>query len=336
MDRAQREQIARKRTLNILRSHGVANARTLEQKISDAGPSPQRVDPHVLTPIRAALVDEGIVTRESHANGTWYHLTSESNTRVTARLNEQVPIWLALQKSSLNKRIGQTLEIATYRALLQLPRQYSFFGAFTDLDEHDDKALYSKQEPPSHISGRSIPGKKKLDFLLHHPTAGWLGLECKNVREWLYPQQTEIVETLRKCTELDVIPVIIARRIPYATFRLMHTCGVILHQCYNQLYPSSAQDIGKKAAHKDNLGYHDIRFGNQPDVRLSNFVLKHLCNIAEASKKRYDEYKDLLAGYSSGELDYPSFAARVSRRERGLDEDYGLPDDIFDPSNFFE
>jgi hypothetical protein len=38
LTRAEREEIARKRLVAILRTHGVANARTLEQKISDAGP----------------------------------------------------------------------------------------------------------------------------------------------------------------------------------------------------------------------------------------------------------------------------------------------------------
>jgi hypothetical protein len=47
MTRQQRETIASQRLLGILRTHVVANLRTLEQKISDAGPSHVRVDPHI-------------------------------------------------------------------------------------------------------------------------------------------------------------------------------------------------------------------------------------------------------------------------------------------------
>jgi hypothetical protein len=48
-----------KRLLVNIEAHGIATARTLEQKISDGGPFNQRVDPHVLTPVRNRLVDEG-------------------------------------------------------------------------------------------------------------------------------------------------------------------------------------------------------------------------------------------------------------------------------------
>ena len=50
--RADRELLAAKRLRNVLRVHGVATDRTLEQKISDAGPFDQRIDPHVLTDVR--------------------------------------------------------------------------------------------------------------------------------------------------------------------------------------------------------------------------------------------------------------------------------------------
>ena len=46
--RLEREALACRRLVRVLARHGVANSRTLEQKISDAGPGDQRVDPHVL------------------------------------------------------------------------------------------------------------------------------------------------------------------------------------------------------------------------------------------------------------------------------------------------
>ena len=58
-----RLQLAQKRLLNILRSHDIAIDRTLEQKISDAGPANQRVDPHILTQAKALLVGEGRIVR---------------------------------------------------------------------------------------------------------------------------------------------------------------------------------------------------------------------------------------------------------------------------------
>jgi hypothetical protein len=317
LTREERDATARRRILNILRQHGVANSRTLEQKISDAGPGPQRIDPHILTPMRAQLVQEGWVHRFNLKNGNWYHLADAPTSLVEQRLAAQLPVWEKLGQSILSNRIGQTLEIATYRALLGVAPPVFFLGRFVDLDGHDDSTLYSKEEPPRHIGARSIPGKKCLDFLVHHPAAGMLGIECKNVREWLYPQQTEIVETLKKCLALDCLPVIIARRIPFVTFRLLRTCGAITHQVFNQLFPATAQDVADAARHKDVLGYHDIRTGNTPDARLTAFIQHNLLAVAPDARERFENYKDLLAAYASGELPYEGFAARVRRRELG-------------------
>ncbi len=43
LTRKEREEIAARRIVNVLNAQGVANLRTLEQKIADAGPNPQRV-----------------------------------------------------------------------------------------------------------------------------------------------------------------------------------------------------------------------------------------------------------------------------------------------------
>jgi hypothetical protein len=73
MTREQWHQIAFRRLNNILTAHTVANARTLENKISDAGPTNQRVQPHILTEARQILEDRGDILRVG--DGTvWYYL----------------------------------------------------------------------------------------------------------------------------------------------------------------------------------------------------------------------------------------------------------------------
>jgi hypothetical protein len=118
------------------------------------------------------------------------------------------------------------------------------------------------------------------------------------------------------------VTVIIARRIPYVTFRLLRPCGVIVHQTYNQLFPLSDQALADRARHKRNLGYHDIRVGNAPDARLLKFIGKNLPAIAEGARSRFDEYRDLLTDFVSGALSYDEFAARVRRRQSGTNEDH--------------
>jgi hypothetical protein len=296
----------------------VATARTLEQKISDAGPNDQRIDPHVLTGARKQLVADGVITKTIHAGVPWYHLTVTPPKTVKARLDVLRPIHLRLQQQSFTNRLGQTLEIAVYRALRANPEIHTL-GAFPDLDAHDDSTLYHREEPPSTISGKTTPGK--LDFIVVAKPWALAGVEVKNVREWLYPDRDEVRDLLTKCCALDAVPVLIGRRIPFVTFKLLNICGVVVHQTYNQLFPLSEEDLAEQARHKDLLGYHDIRLGNQPDARLQRFCSEHLPPLIHSMLPRFNAYRDLLQAFSSGAMPYEEFAARTRRRSQAKAED---------------
>ena len=69
-----RIELGKKRLQSVLSRHTVAMARTLEQKISDAGPSGQRVDPAYLTKALQELRAEGRVTlrwRNESSGSIW-------------------------------------------------------------------------------------------------------------------------------------------------------------------------------------------------------------------------------------------------------------------------
>jgi hypothetical protein len=321
LSRAERDALATKRLVVNLRAHGVANARTLEQKISDAGPYGQRIDPHILTPVRKQLETDGTIARTVHDNVPWFHLADADASQVGARLAIQLPIHRALNAGTLPKRIGQCLEIATYRALRAGPL-LDFHGRFRDLSDHDDDQLFRKEEPPQHIGARELPGEQRLDFLVRHPEAGYLGLECKNTRPWLYPHDADIKEMLAKCIALDVVPVLIARRIPFVTFKLFSTCGVIMHQTYNQLLPNTEAELAKKARDKTLLGYHDIRLRNAADPRMLTFIARNMPAIAVDARAKFADYSDLLDAFATGVMPYEEFAGRVRRRSRGEAEDF--------------
>lgn len=323
-----REQLARKRLVRILERHGVANARTLEQKISDAGPYNQRIHPHVLTGARNGLVKKGRIVRLRKHNAPWFHLAETPEATVQARLDEQLPVFRALQHGDTGSRVGQCLEIAIYRALLR-QNTLDHLGSFTNLDDHDDSRLYSKEEPPQSLSGRRLSGNQRLDFLVRHPGAGWAGIEAKNVREWLYPDREEISELLGKAVALDCVPVLVGRRIPFVTFKVLSTCGVVFHQTYNQLLPEADRELADKARDKRLLGYHDIRVGNEPDDRLLKFIGTNLARVLPEVRERFDEYKDLMGDFADGSIKYAEFAARVRQRAQGVNEasDWEPPDD---------
>jgi hypothetical protein len=318
MTREEREAIAETRLLRVLGTLTIANQRTLEQKISDAGPFNQRIDPHVLSDVRRRLMLEGQIGRVNAANAPWFFAGNTPPEVRDARLQELVAVYTPYLK--IGTRIGQALEIATYRAFCQMPEDTEFYGRFKDLDAHDDSTMYSKEEPPQHIGTRSLRGDENLDFILRTADAGFIGIECKNVRHWMYPHVTEIKETLRKCLALNAVPVLIARRIPFVTFNVLGKCGLIIHQTYNQLMPATDIELATKVRDKTILGYHDVRTGNEPDSRLVKFITKNLPAVAAAARVKFEDNRHLLEAYAFGDMNYEEFTGRVLRRARGEDE----------------
>lgn len=324
MTREERIALGQKRLVSVLRRHVVAPMRTLEQKIADAGPSNQRIDPHLLTLAQKRLLESREIVRFTRNGKPWFYVNGTDPADVQRRLAVLGPIHDRTSTKDFGMRSGQTLEIAVYRAL-SAQSSTQFLGGFPNLDAHDDSTLYSKEEPPRLISGRAIPGEMRLDFIFVDPVSGVGGIEVKNVREWMYPNRREVVDLLRKCCSIRAVPVLIARRIAYSTFSILHTCGVLVHETFNQLYPFSDADLASLVREKTLLGYHDVRVGNLPDARLSTFIHRHLPTLLPNARERFAKYFDLLSDYGNGVIQYPEFAWRVRRRESGENDDGSIP-----------
>lgn len=260
--------------------------------------------------------------RENFHNAPWFRLGNADPGFIKKRFDEIGPVYRAFVNGKLAGRIGQALEIATYRALKDA--QLEFFGRFKNLQAHDDGSMYEKEEPPQHIGRLSLSGDQRLDFLVRHPDpgVGMMGLECKNVREWLYPDRDEVMEILQKCLAINSVPVLIGRRIPFVTFKLLSACGVICHQTYNQLVPNSEAELAEKVKHKSILGYHDIRLGNAPDARMTKFIGINLIPLGSEARAKFDKNRDLLEAFAGGNHSYSEFSARLRRRLSGQNEDH--------------
>jgi hypothetical protein len=308
--------VGKRRIVNVLRKHGVATTRMLEQKISDAGPYPQRIDPHLLTVSRAQLISEGtILTIRGPGGHQWHHLSATDLAAVQERFDKLSVLHQQTEDRSFTLRIGQTAEIAVYKAMKRTINPPShFFGHFPDLDKHDDSRLYSKTEPPNAVSGKPS-GKGVLDFLLYNPAAALMGIEVKNIREWIYPDRETMKDLLHKCSDISAVPVLIARRIHYSTFSVMNSCGVVIHQFYNQLYPFADTELAEKVRPKLALGYFDLRVGNEPDVRMLHFFAHSLPIVAEESRRKFAQHEDTIAAFVGDRMSYAEFLTRIKGRE---------------------
>lgn len=294
----------------------------MEHKIADAGPNPVRVHPHILTPVKSKLVKDGRLVQLSLGNAQWLHLSDENPDRVQERLGILQDLWGEYTAPAVVRRTGQALEIAIFRALVAADG-VTPLGGFINLDGHDDSRLCQKEELQN-LNGRSL-GRRSLDFIVALPP-DYGGIEAKNVRQWLYPHDSEVKAALQKALTLDVVPILIARRIPFVTFRLLSTCGVVLHETYNQRMANADAALADRVKDKNLLGYHDVRVGNEPDARMTKFIGTNLPAVMAQSRERLAQYRDLLSAYASDEMPYDEFAARVRRRQLGQNEDNDWPE----------
>jgi hypothetical protein len=331
--REQRLEIATTRLIRALRDNGVASMRTLEMKISDAGPYPQRIDPHILTEAREKLRKSGRIVTISEQT-RWYHLAETPSDVVKRRLDELRPIQIQYNKAGFPARLGQALEIATFKALGETDT--TFLGRFPRLSSHDDTRLYEKEEPPGYLGSRAIPDARRLDFIALYGGENRAGIECKNIREWIYPDRSEIRDLIDKCLYLDCIPVLIARRIHPSTFFVLNRCGLIIHQTYSQILPWSEGELAAKARDKSLLSYHDLKVGSDPDPRLRKFIRTNLPTVLGAMRPKWLAFRDLLEQYARQNISYPEFAARVRRRHQGTSEESDWEPDFEDNDEDWE
>lgn len=286
-------EVGKRRIYSILSRHVIASMRILEMKICDAGPFDQRPNPHILTKARDIMLKDGdLLQKEVSSGDGWYYLPGTPQDTLTSRFNLLNSI--AKKHHATHQRTGNCLEIAVFKALQQQTK-LDFQGHFID--------DYSKKiEHPDRLGNREL-NKGKLDFIITLPDR--CAIEVKNRREWIYPDNNKYIrDLLRKATELDAIPVLIARRIPYVTFMLLKQCGCVFHQTYNQLMDERDRVIAEKAKDKSLLGYHDIRIGSEPDKRLLKFITINLSDVLPSAREKFDEHKDLLASYASGHIRY--------------------------------
>lgn len=89
--------------------------------------------------------------------------------------------------------------------------------------------------------------QKNFDFILNGFDFGSIGIECKNYREWLYPNSFSITETIRKALETDTFPLLVARRFHYTTrTNILQHVGIIAHKAYSQYCQENSPDVVDK------------------------------------------------------------------------------------------
>ena len=305
---AARIRLGKRRVQSVLDTHTVANQKTLEQKISDQGPGDLRVDPHLLGLAIRDLREQrrlAIHTHPSTATLQWFSNLATSSARAQAKLSTIAPLYAETTSDGFGNLIGDALEIAVYKCLLEVEREkprYSFQGKFDLSGPKNNQNRYNKSDPPKTVSNNTTT--KQADFLQFGYDQGHVCIECKNYREWIYPNSKTIKDTIVKSYELGSIPLLVARRIHYSTFsNLLKPSGIIGHQTLFQYYPADKADFAAQIKHKDGIGFSDVMATETPHRLTREFFRDHLPEVVSVAAIRWARTKELLYEYATDQVD---------------------------------
>ena len=270
----ERLHLAQRRVRSVLSVRGLASQYQLQSKISEAGPTPQRCNPHVLTNALRTLSKTGeVATLLGPGRTTFYylvrHFEPDFDPGHALRRDQIFDFYSKYQKLTHSQpACGDALESVISTSI-------DLSGAYIPLGQ-------AKANPLKVIGGIDLKGN--VDFVLDflgNPTFYAL-VEAKNRREWVYPGSELLWKFIEKCVQATdlkkpILPVFIARKIQHLVFPFMKQIGMLGHQTHNQyLNPPTDEERAWITPFKDKdiLGFFDIRTDLTPSKELNHFFSK--------------------------------------------------------------
>jgi hypothetical protein len=326
----QRILIAKRRIQSILDRDTVCHQKTLEQKISEQGPRPLRVDPHLVSKAILDLLEQNRLATYPHKptnTKPWYANPGTTQEAVRCRLEILAPLYDQVSGHGFGNLTGDALEIIVFKCLRDIylrNRRYSYQGSFHLSEPKDRNGRYRKTEPPKTLGDRTSSGL--ADFYQFGHAAGTLCIECKNLREWMYPDHGLIKELIIKASELGSVPVLVARRLHYTTrANLLRPAGIIAHESLLQYYPPEAADIAAKVKDARLLGFTDVTPSEDPHQRTIRFFSENLPTIVDYMSERWFRNEQALLAFAHNEMNISQLYTEIGSVAGGKWEDRSFP-----------
>jgi hypothetical protein len=316
------------RLLNVLERELIAGIRTLEMKISDAGPQELRIEPHLLGLAGLELLHRQRVVAHKHpSTGThlWYAPIRLTGTDYGQKLDGLIETYLATTNPLFTAGLGDPLEISVFKILREIrrnDRRFMFLGSF-DLSARDALGRFRKIEPTTNYNEVALDGPP--DFVFFDPTSGETAIiECKNHREWVYPSSEAMKTLIAKALAAEMTPVIVARRISAITkFLFCEPAGILAHETYNQLYPETddARALAEVVKNVRGLGYFDVRASEEPSPRTVRFFTDLLPGLLPGAAEKFRRHSVSLQAWVSGAMPWRELRQQLAGQYGGADHE---------------
>lgn len=323
--------IANKRIHNILRDRRISYSSHFEIKISEAGPSYMRAEPHIISNVLRDMIANGeiknfVPTNLDNRNTASFYVPLNFKGAADYSRSRSFVEWrnLFLWATQRSEYCGYVLEKMIFDCVLKTDK-YHVLGSAPDFNEAGKLVKSAGSEILNYQGNLVYKGDSGSGFdlfVIHKNTDTPIGIEAKNIRDWIYPASLEVWRAIARACTLECLPVLIARKISYISkagfFANFGILGFETNFQYisQKIQPDSKYKFKEKVIHKDYLGFADIKLIKPKDTtpqHIINFFDNTLDNYAEEYFQKFMENKDLLKKYA---IDLGMAENGMSQRKR--------------------
>jgi hypothetical protein len=229
---------------------------------------------------------------------------------------------LFLKCSAESSLCGYQLEHFVYEAALNhSSNQYIVLGSGPIPD--DKGVLYKPANSEMNFyHGKKSYGGAGLDLFMQYNYQNKMiipvGVEAKNIREWIYPASVEVWRMVARACTLECLPVMASRKISYITtagfFAQFGIMGFQTHfQYFNPAVRSFSKYKFKEVIEKDGLGFADIKITDKLPPHFITFFNTILPPQIKIYYDRFMSYRELLMKYA---IEYEMAEDKLSSSDR--------------------
>lgn len=322
--------IADKRIRSVLAKRRISYSSHFEMKISEAGPNYMRAEPHIIFNALKIMLRQGQIEHYTPkvplVNAPTFFVPTDFKGAADYSRARNFVEWrdLFVVSSAQSKYCGFVLEKMVFDSILST-NHYHILGS---APLYNDQGYLDKGKGSEILTyqGNDIykaeAGSGFDLFAIHKATDTPIGIEAKNLREWIYPASEEVWRAIARGCTLNCLPVIIARKISFiARVGFFAEFGILGFETNFQYFDHQIQrDTGykfkEKVIDKNRLGFADIKLikptATTPS-HLVNFFDDTLNNYAEEYFEKFQRHKALLKKYA---IDYQMAESSLNQKKR--------------------
>lgn len=284
---------AAKRLNNLLKKHHVCSTREMEARLSDFGTNLlPPVHPHHLTTARKMLNLQVVSTNPRPL----YSLPNISISSISSHIARKELLNDAFINHFTKEELcGDVAERIIFNSMC--------LALNLSIEPHN---LGNVSQIGSRTTNKPLDTYALLPFTdnIGQRNVSVLGIEIKNIREWIYPESVEIWKALKSCVDLDCIPIIISRAFHYTAFTFFRDIGAFGHKTKHQYFSTKLWKHPLYSAVKKELYFRDMVLWKEdkPDLMVTNFFSDILPQHISRITQTFENHKQLINNYAQGPL----------------------------------